>query len=248
MRVDGPTGALTHRIPIEIPPGRNGIQPDLALEYNSQNTEDGIVGYGWGLSIPYIQRLNKTGVENLYAGTTTFSSSLDGELVEISSGNYRARVDTGAYNAYSFTNNAWTVYDKNGTRFLFGSSDSGRQYDTATTSVKTYKWMLQEIRDANNNYTTFTYSKDGNQLYPYQVSYTGHASSDGPFLVSFATSTRPDVRESYASGFKTTTRYRISEITTSINGAVTSRYILSYGSGAIVDGAGNLISGPQKEN
>ena len=55
LKVDGPTGAFTQRVPISIPPGRNGLQPDVALDYNSQRTEDSIVGYGWSLSIPYIQ-------------------------------------------------------------------------------------------------------------------------------------------------------------------------------------------------
>ena len=30
------------------------------------------VGYGWSLSIPYIQRLNKTGTQNLYNGATPY--------------------------------------------------------------------------------------------------------------------------------------------------------------------------------
>src|SRR3990167_5302323 len=68
-KVEGTSGAFTYRIPFDIPPGRNGFQPDVALEYNSQNTSDGIVGYGWSLSVPYIQRLNKTGSENLYGNT-----------------------------------------------------------------------------------------------------------------------------------------------------------------------------------
>src|SRR5262245_49211153 len=62
-KIDGSTGAFTQRISLDIPPGRNGLQPDVALEYNSQNTKDGIVGYGWSLSIPYIERTNKTGSE-----------------------------------------------------------------------------------------------------------------------------------------------------------------------------------------
>ena len=61
------SGAFTQRLPLDIPPGRNGLQPDVTLDYNSQRTQDSIVGYGWQLSIPYIQRLNKTGSQNLYS-------------------------------------------------------------------------------------------------------------------------------------------------------------------------------------
>jgi Salmonella virulence plasmid 65kDa B protein len=59
---------------IDIPPGRNNLQPDLSLDYNSQNTDqDSIVGYGWTLSIPFIERLNKTGSENLYGPNAYFT-------------------------------------------------------------------------------------------------------------------------------------------------------------------------------
>jgi Salmonella virulence plasmid 65kDa B protein len=79
-KVDGATGAFTQQVPLDIPPGRNGLQPDISLQYNSQNTSDGIVGYSWSLSIPYIQRLNKTGSQDLYGSNPYFTSSLDGEL------------------------------------------------------------------------------------------------------------------------------------------------------------------------
>src|SRR5262249_46248575 len=50
-KVNRQSGAFTQRIQLDIPPGRNGVQPDLALVYNSQNTaNDSIVGYGWSLS------------------------------------------------------------------------------------------------------------------------------------------------------------------------------------------------------
>src|SRR5271167_4950362 len=64
--INGSTGAFTQSFSLDIPPGRTGLQPDVTLDYSSQRTQDSIVGYGWQLSIPYIQRLNKTGSQDLY--------------------------------------------------------------------------------------------------------------------------------------------------------------------------------------
>ena len=244
LKIDGPTGAFTQRVSIVTPPGRNGIEPNLALEYSSQRTEDSIVGYGWSLSIPYIERLNKIGSQDLY-GAPVFSSTMDGELVQATSTTgmpYKARINTGSSLTYVYDDNSWVVYDKKGTRYIFGASDYGRQYDaiTASSSVKTYKWMLEEVRDTNGNYISYTYSRNSNELYPYQIKYTGHDSTDGPFLISFATSTRPDVRESYKQGFKVTTNYRVSAINVYVSGTLVNTYALSYNQG--VNGYRSLLS------
>ena len=42
-------GAATYRIPIEVPPGRMGMQPDISLAYSSRNG-NGILGVGWTLA------------------------------------------------------------------------------------------------------------------------------------------------------------------------------------------------------
>jgi len=58
------------------------VQPDLKLNYSSGNHDDTGFGYGWSLSIPFIERYNKSGLQNLFATTTAaFFSSLSGELV-----------------------------------------------------------------------------------------------------------------------------------------------------------------------
>jgi RHS repeat-associated protein len=250
-KVDNQTGALTQRIPLDIPPGRNGLQPDLALLYNSQNTvQDGIAGYGWSLSIPYIQRLNKTGSQNLY-GTSSrsqyYTSSIDGELATTTTATttqtFAAKFDEGPFNSYSFTNNVWTMYDKSGTRYTFGASDLSQQ-NASASSTQIYKWMLSEIRDTNNNFIHFYYWKDNNQIYPLSITYTGNGVTEGAFTVTFATSTRTDQIENYVGGFKSVTKYRISQINAQVNGTTVRQYNLAYTTGN--NGTRSLLSSIQE--
>jgi len=51
-----PDGSFSETLPIEIPAGRQGMQPRLALSYNS-NSGNGIAGVGFSLSgLPVITR------------------------------------------------------------------------------------------------------------------------------------------------------------------------------------------------
>ena len=131
FKIDENTGAAQLTYPIAIPPGRNGLQPDVDLSYNSQNSQLGsIFGEGWSVNIPYIQRLNKNGVDELYSSSTPsyFMSSFDGEFATTSvSGSYIARTENGTFDKYTLTNNQWTMTDKNGTQYVFGSTSDSSQ-------------------------------------------------------------------------------------------------------------------------
>jgi hypothetical protein len=48
------TGALTYAYPIQVPPGRNGMAPHIALAYSSQAPIYGTLASGWSLDIPAI--------------------------------------------------------------------------------------------------------------------------------------------------------------------------------------------------
>ncbi len=78
-------GPFTYTYPISIPPGRNGVQPDLKLNYSSDaKRNDSLFGYGWGISIPYIERMNKIGLDKLFNQDSSHSyyySSLSGEIL-----------------------------------------------------------------------------------------------------------------------------------------------------------------------
>src|SRR5258706_9218634 len=90
------TGAATTKIPIEVPAGRNGMQPNLALAYSSQAGQ-GPYGAGWDLPIGRVERSRRQGVPR-YDTTDVFVVVLpDGavELVQLPDGSYAARIDDG---------------------------------------------------------------------------------------------------------------------------------------------------------
>lgn len=55
------TGTGNFTVPIALPPGRNGFQPELNLVYSTGNG-NGPFGLGWDLSIPSVSRKAAKGV------------------------------------------------------------------------------------------------------------------------------------------------------------------------------------------
>ena len=62
--------------------------------------------------------------------------------------------------------------DKRGTTYKFGTTAAARQSDPAD-ATRTFKWVLEEMRDTNDNYVRYEYFKDAGQIYPWKVKYTG---------------------------------------------------------------------------
>ncbi|HRP70802.1 MAG TPA: SpvB/TcaC N-terminal domain-containing protein, partial [Turneriella sp.] len=107
-----PDGSFSTSIPIETPAGRNGIQPKLALTYNSNAgnasaslSADSIVGIGWSVQgLPVITRINfSRGInydgQDIYAGP-------EGRLIDVSTS---AGAATGSI--YHAENQNWTKYE-----------------------------------------------------------------------------------------------------------------------------------------
>ncbi|QQR54808.1 VCBS repeat-containing protein [Candidatus Peregrinibacteria bacterium] len=229
--IDEFTGALTYSYNIVTPPGRNGIEPNLALNYNSGDEDKtSILGLGWSLNIPSIQRINREGTQDLYDGDT-FTSSLSGELIALDATTYGAKSEKGDFLNYERVGDAWVVTDKSGTTYTFGSSEDARQDDPADNS-RIYKWMLEEIRDLNDNFISYTYTNSGGQIYPDEIRYTGHGSSEGIFSINFSHDTAiTGGNNDFSRAFEVTAPSLIDAITISVSGTEVRSYALSYSLG-----------------
>jgi FG-GAP-like repeat/Salmonella virulence plasmid 65kDa B protein len=144
---------------------------------------------------------------------------------------YGALVENGDFRKYVYTSEEyWEVTDRFGTVYTFGATSTARQHKSGQLTT-TFKWMLEEIRDLNDNYISYEYFQDKGQIYPSRITYTGHDSTDGPFAISFDRTFNPDIATSSATGFPVKTDYKISAIHAHINGDLVRSYALGYANG-----------------
>jgi RHS repeat-associated protein len=226
------TGAAIYEYPIKVPAGRNGLTPSVAITYNSQDeARDNILGFHWSINQYSITHLNKKGVDKIYSredfiADTPFSS---GELVKISTRNFAEKVESSFARYELQSDNSWLVTDKAGNQYLFGNSEDTRQFDPSNTNYIS-RWMLEEIRDPNDNFIRYEYEKIDNQIYPKKIIYTGNGTEDGIFEIHFlrGDSVRSDNHFSYANGFLVETKYLVNGIETYVDGHLRSKYELGY--------------------
>ena len=207
------TGGAAFTYPLQIPPGRKGIQPSINLGYSSHERRfDSLIGYGWHLPTNAIFRSTPKGIDQLYTDSV-FSADIFGatsELIAVDSvnGKYTPKVE-GSFIDFAFSGESWIATDTSGTKYTFGTSEATRQDGG---SEKVYKWMLERVEDRNENFLTITYFKDNRQIYPDTIRYTGHGSAPGIYEVKFVREERFRDVISFNTGFHVETRYRIGRI------------------------------------
>ena len=150
-----PSGAANYSIPISVPPGTAGMQPNLAIVYNSQSG-NGIIGLKWGISgLSAISRSGKNlFFDNVVDGITYSSNAtddaltLDGNrLVESSDGTLRTKVETfSRITAYGSGTTSWfKVEYKDGQVAEYGNTTDSRLYASGKTNP--LAWRINKISD-----------------------------------------------------------------------------------------------------
>ncbi len=233
VNVEPFSGSANLGYPIAVPPGRGGIQPNLALSYSSSNRGLGFAGVSWSMDLGAIQVSTKKGVPQ-YNGSEIFTLVENGgsqELVyDSQAGFYRTEVE-GSFSKIVKDSTGWVVTDKKGTKYYFGYTSDSKQYDPANAN-HIFRWALNRVEDMLGNYMTISYLRDQNQIYPQTLLYTGFNNASlilTPFAqvtMNYADATVAS--NSYIQGFNVTTAKRIQSITTSVNGVNQSSYQLNY--------------------
>jgi hypothetical protein len=171
FKIEPVTGQAYYPIPIEVPPGRKNLQPEINIEYSSSNP-NGYLGMGWGLNLGYIERLTRLGVpkynneDKFYISFREFRSELE---INPEKGTYWLK-ESPSYLKLIFDDSAWKAFDSRGNTYYFGYSEQSRISGSKGTS----RWLLNKIVDSCGNYIAISYKKDGDGVYPLKIEYTGN--------------------------------------------------------------------------
>ena len=156
------SGNFGFSAPVVSLPGRNGLDVNLSLNYNSllwHKDENGNITYdidkgspapGWDIGFGKVINMDTTGGAMLESTNGT-RHSYDGEIVAGAPGysTYYGRTTDGSFIDYIINRGPsglidGTAHMPNGTKVTYGSENDGILYPT-------------QIKDANGNYITITY-------------------------------------------------------------------------------------------
>ncbi|WP_291409029.1 SpvB/TcaC N-terminal domain-containing protein [Actinophytocola sp.] len=234
---DPHTGTGNVSIPIAIPAGRNGLQPELVLSYSTGNG-NGPLGLGWALGVPGVARSTAKGVPLGDDARDRFVLSGAEDLVPVPGGDvdvqrYRPRTE-GLFARIEHRRGAgdyWSVAGRDGLVSVYGTprppnADAGWRDPAAVTDPtdprRVFAWRLTRTTDPFGNTVEYAYERDPvqqdgphhwDQLYLAEIRYTDQA-DPASFLVTvtFQHEPRPDPFADYRAGFEIRTVRRCTGI------------------------------------
>lgn len=252
------TGTGNYSVPIELPPGRNGLQPKLSLAYSTGNGNSPF-GLGWALSTPGITRKTAKGVPIYDDEKEVFILSGSEDLVAVEQAEHITRYQPrteGLFARIEHIKNPaqdqdyWEVRSKDGMISTYGTSHPIGSEKKAVivdpkNSRRIYAWNLTKTQDPFGNNIVFSYQRDEagrqkdkerswDQIYLHQIHYVDYGDTANPdylIRVEFEYEDRPDPFSEYRSGFEIRTTLRCKQIKVFIlldEPLLTRTYTLEY--------------------
>jgi len=236
-------GAASYSLPIVVPPGRAGMQPQVSVGYSSRGG-NGALGMGFGLGVgSSISRCAQTIAQDGKTIGITYSDStdrlcLDGQRLKVATGTYGSngavyRTELESYvrveqsGALSSSGSKFTVKHADG-RVSYYGHDTGSRF-TAVDAPAPLSWLLTRVEDPAGNSLIYGYDRTvAGEALVSEVAYTGRGTNPGDRKVQFLWETRPDQSVSYLWGGKSVDTRRLYQIDTKVGAATVREYRFQY--------------------
>ncbi len=175
-------GAVTYSYPIEVPPGRNGVAPSLALSYSSSGSLRGLA-QGWSLDgAGSVIEIDSTAA---FSNTTRYRVAGGGRLVEVpdivsapTMKTYRMEFDA-SFTRYEWHNDGdagfWLIKTTDGSTAELRSVVAGR------------RWMESRRSDEFGNRMDFNWQSVGSSAFMnYELRDISYSANDAAGLAAHA--------------------------------------------------------------
>lgn len=231
------TGAAQYNVPIDVPPGLNGVEPEVSLTYNSQSG-NGLAGWGWNVSgISVITRIPTTLYHDDEIDPVDFDLNdrfaLDGQRLILKSGIYGGNgtvYQTESYSNIKITSHGTHPLSSTGVKgpayFMVRYPDgSYAKYESVsyTDYAITYWENPQGVR------ISYEYTSEGNGFLINRIKYGSRGVSVAVNEIKFNYVSRGRSEQAYIGGEEFRRTSLLSNIEVKGKGSVLYRkYFLAY--------------------
>ena len=240
-------GTATYTIPIEVVPGTNGLQPNLAIVYNSMSGM-GVLGQKW--SLQGISSITRVPQSKYFDGNitsigfdTTDRFALNGSrMLRISGNSYHANGAEYCFETEDFSKikkidspNSFYFQQTlpDGNIIEYGGDDQS-QYRVIQT--KCLSWMTSRVVDVNGNQMKYYYTQANGEIWIDRIEYTILADNTPAFAsVMFKYETLSSPNDGFIGGQRVRASKRLKEILVKYCDATVRKYLFVYSNGLQYD-------------
>lgn len=222
-------GGAVYSIPIQVPGGINGMQPELSVVYNSQSG-NGLLGWGWNLGgVSSVTRVGKSlyfdGMVNGVNLDKHDRFALDGQrLVVLDNSGYHANgaqfkteLD-GMSKIVSYAEDTVTgpkrfkVWTVDGLILEYGLTPNSRLTFAEGNDSIVGMWLIAKVTDRNGNSMVYHYLNDGESVAIDKIRYTLRDTLQGCYSVVFDYEIRNDVEMSFLGNHAVKQKHLLSRV------------------------------------
>jgi RHS repeat-associated protein len=244
-------GSAQYRIPIWAPPGPRGMQPNLALVYDS-HSGIGPLGIGWSLGgLSAVTRCNLTVAQDTtpapVALVTTDGYCLNGNRLRLTAGTYGTAGSTYQTEIADFSNitangtagngpQYFVVQGRNGLTYYYGYTDSngnGANSEVLANGTTTaLTWLLSKVVDRAGNNFVVNYTALTGTAVPYRILWTPVSAGSSSYSYTMQFNYTANVPQSSINAYVAGTLVSNTELLSSIEifsgSTVVKDYFLAY--------------------
>ncbi len=226
---------MSYNVNVQVPEGYAGMTPGVSLDYSS-GSGNSVVGMGWTLSMPNIERLTVRGLPRYVVGDE-FAVDGSAELVYVGGTSpriYRARFE-GSYVRYSWYGAAsgaegyWTAEYPDGRISYYGADREGTLVTDSRVSgtAGTFRYHLVETVDRYGHIIHYSYDLYGNVTLMNHIGWV-FVGDQPQYEVSFEYENRSDNLSDCRGGFEELLTKRLMRVNVRAHQTLIRQYELAY--------------------